>query len=101
MWLISTVSVSDEAGAGLFVCAAARWRSRSSGTYNTGLVRMSSLIFGWPDHALESVISACTLSIVRRAMPLRSFGSCSVRSFRVTFSVGHRLILVLPAIVSR
>ena len=46
-------------------------------------------------------MSACTLSIVRRVMPLRSLGSWSVRSFSVTFSVGHRLIFVVPSIDRR
>ena len=64
-------------------------------------VMTSSLICGRPDHTLESVMSAWTLSTVSAMMPSRSLGSCSVTSFSVTFSVGHRPILAGAAIDSR
>ena len=76
-------------------------RSRSSGTCSTGRVMTSSVTCGWPDQTLASVMSACTLPTVRRLVPSRSFGSCKVTSFIVTFSDGHTPILVAPAIVSR
>ena len=78
-----------------------RVRSRRSGTYSTGRTITSSVTCGWPDHTLASVMSAWMLPTVRRLPVSRSFGSCSVTSFSVTFSDGHRPILVAPAIVSR
>ena len=80
---------------------AARSRSRSNGTVRTGRSMTSSVISGWPDHRLASVMSAWMLPMVRRSLLSRSFGSCSVTSFRVTFSDGQTPILVAPAIVSR
>ena len=71
------------------------------GKVSTGWVTTISLIFGWPDHALDNDMSTCTRLMVRRVMPLRSLGFWSVRSFSATFSVGHRLILVVPSIDRR
>jgi hypothetical protein len=76
-------------------------RSRSSGTDSTGLVITSSVICGRPDHRLFNVMSAWMLPTVRRLLVSRSFGSCSVTSFKVTFSDGQMLILLEPAMVSR
>ena len=76
-------------------------RSRSSGTCSTGLVMTSSVTCGRPDHRLASVTSAWTLPTVRRLVPSRSFGSCSVTSFSVTLSDGQMPILLEPAMVSR
>src|ERR1700722_19756905 len=75
-------------------------RSRSNGTYSTGLAITSSVTCGRPDHTLPSVMSAWTLPTVTRLLVSRSFGSCSVTSFNATFSDGHTPILVAPAIVS-
>ena len=64
-------------------------RSRSSGTFSIGRTMTSSVISGWPDHRLASVMSAWMLPTVRRSLLSRSFGSCSVTSFSVTLSDGQ------------
>ena len=81
--------------------ARAPLRSRSSGTYSTGLVITSSVICGWPDHTLDKRHVGLDAADRHAVVVSRSFGSSSVTSFRVTFSDGHRPILVAPAIVSR
>ncbi len=93
----SWVAVADLAADG----AGAAPRSRSNGTLRTGRTIDNSVISGWPDHRLASVMSAWMLPTVRRLPASRSFGPSSVTSFSVTLSDGHSPILVEPAIVSR
>ena len=95
--LVSCAAVAglDEAGAG----AVRRWRS--SGTLRTGRTIASSVISGWPDHRLASVMSAWMRPTVRRLVVSRLSGLSSVTSVSVTLSDGHRPTLVEPAIVSR
>ncbi len=80
--------------AGLDDGLVSRRRSRCSGTFRTGRTITSSVISGRPDHTLASVMSAWMLLAVRRLLMSRSFGSCSVTSFRVTLSDGQSPILV-------
>src|SRR5207248_6513740 len=92
---------SAEGAAGLAGALIARVRSRSNGAYTTGRSILSSVICGWPDHTLASVLQACTRPTVRRLLASRSPGCSSVTSLMFTFRDGHRPILVEPAIVSR
>src|SRR6202042_318684 len=90
-----TAAGLDDAGRG------AALRSRSSGTLRTGRTIANSVISGWPDQRLASVMSAWMLATVWRLPASRLSGFCSVTSVRVTLGDGHRPTLVEPATVSR
>ena len=68
-------------------------RSRRSGKFTTGRMTTRSVIRGLPAHTLASVTSAWMLAAAKRLLMSRSFGSCSVTSFSVMLSCGHRPIL--------
>ena len=53
----------------------ARCVRAATGRYSTGRAITSSVICGWPDHTLASVMSAWMLPTVRRLLVSRSFGS--------------------------
>ena len=75
-------------------------RSRRSGKFATGRMMTSSVICGLPAHRLASVTSASMLAAAKWRLMSRSFGCCSVISFSVMLSDGHRPSLAPPLMAS-
>ena len=99
MWSIEKAS-DDLPAAGFEAGTGSLSRSRRSGKFATGRMMASSVMCGLPAHRLASVISASMLAAAKWRLMSRSFGCCTVMSFSVMFSDGHRPILAPPLIAS-